>query len=140
MEFSSIIASGLGLPDVAGQILLAMILFMTKHLIADFYLQTTYQVLNKGTYFHPGGILHSAIHVIGSAPIIFYIFAPASSLLILLLVAEFIIHYHLDWCKERIVHNKKWTTQHTSFWIALGTDQFLHQITYVLMIVILIAK
>ena len=40
--------------------LAAVAVLMVKHALADFYLQTPYQYLNKGTYGHPGGLLHAA--------------------------------------------------------------------------------
>lgn len=44
-------------------ITLLLILFLfTKHFIIDFLLQGQYQWKNKGTYGHPGGLLHSALH------------------------------------------------------------------------------
>ena len=39
--------------------LVAVAVLMFKHAVADFYLQSTYQYMNKGHY----GMLHGAIHV-----------------------------------------------------------------------------
>jgi hypothetical protein len=51
------------MPQLALIALLAVAVLMFKHAVADFYLQSTYQYVNKGHYGHPGGMLHSAIHV-----------------------------------------------------------------------------
>ena len=39
-----------------------------KHFIFDYVLQTPFQFRNKGTYGHPGGILHSGLQAIGTIP------------------------------------------------------------------------
>jgi len=39
--------------------LLLILLLFTKHFVLDFPLQTKFQWSNKGTYGHPGGLLHS---------------------------------------------------------------------------------
>ena len=50
------------MPQLAILTLAAVAVLMAKHAVADFYLQTPYQFLNKGTYGHPGGFLHAGIH------------------------------------------------------------------------------
>lgn len=45
---------------------LLIFLLFTKHFIVDFPLQWEYQWKNKGTYGHPGGIIHAALHGIGT--------------------------------------------------------------------------
>ena len=112
---------------------------MLKHAVADFYLQSTYQYMNKGHYGHPGGILHSAIHV-ALTPLVYLVIAPASLLLVLGVAAsEFVLHYHIDWLKEQITHRNGWTAQNRCFWFALGTDQFVHGLTYLALVAVLIA-
>ena len=53
----------------AANILVSLVLFQLKHLIADFFLQTPFQVSNKGRYGHPGGIVHAGIQVGLTLPI-----------------------------------------------------------------------
>ena len=60
--------------------LAAVAVLMAKHAVADFYLQTPYQYLHKGTYSHPGGFLHSAIHV-ALTPLVYLVLVPSSLLL-----------------------------------------------------------
>lgn len=111
-----------------------MILLQLKHFLCDFPLQGPYQYKNKGTYFHPGGLLHAAIHVAGTLAVFallgwFYV-----DLLWLALLEGF-IHYHIDWAKMRINAAKGWgPTTHEEFWWLLGYDQLLHQLTYLAMI------
>ena len=120
-------------------ILLAVGVLLFKHTIADFYLQTSYQYLNKGIYGHPGGLLHSGIHVV-LTPLVYFVLLPGSLLVALgLAVGEFIVHYHVDWLKEQLVNRNGWTVNDRAFWSSLGTDQFLHGLTYLAIIAVLIA-
>jgi len=52
--------------------LVAVAVLMFKHVVADFYLQSTYQYMNKGHY----GILHGAIHVT-LTPFVYLVIAPS---------------------------------------------------------------
>lgn len=112
------------------EILIALVLFQVKHLIADFVLQTPYQLANKGRYGHPGGILHSGIQVGGTLAVLLW-----AGLLWLtiatVLVVEFLIHYHLDWAKEKLGQIFALDTSKAPYWWLFGVDQTLHQLTYV---------
>src|SRR5690554_2045568 len=68
------------MPETALVILAAVALLMLKHTVADYFLQTPYQYCNKGKYGHPGGFVHSAIHV-ALTPLVYLIIAPVSLLL-----------------------------------------------------------
>jgi hypothetical protein len=127
------------MPDLALIILAAVAVLLLKHAVADFYLQSSYQYLNKGIYGHPGGIIHSAIHV-ALTPLVYLVIAPASFMLVLgVALGEFVLHYHIDWLKEQVVHRNGWTSQNPGFWYALGTDQFVHGLTYLALVALLIA-
>jgi hypothetical protein len=127
------------MPHLVLLALAAVGVLMFKHAVADFFLQTSYQYLNKGIYGHPGGIIHSAIHV-ALTPLVYLVLAPGSILLAAYIaVGEFVAHYHIDWVKEKIVRGNGWAAQDRGFWYALGTDQFIHGATYLLIVAILIA-
>jgi hypothetical protein len=127
------------MPELAILILLAVGALLFKHSIADFYLQSSYQYLNKGIYGHPGGLLHSAIHV-ALTPLVYFVMLPGSLLVALgLAVGEFIVHYHVDWLKEQLVNRNGWTVNDRAFWSSLGTDQLLHGLTYLAIVAVLIA-
>tara|TARA_R110000868_G_scaffold388328_1_gene657155 strand:- start:32 stop:403 length:372 start_codon:yes stop_codon:yes gene_type:complete len=115
-----------------------MLLLQVKHFVIDFPLQTKYQWSNKGTYGHPGGLLHAMLHGIGTFLCIAFVILDIPSAIILSF-ADMIIHYHIDWAKMNI--NKKMTwgpTTHEQFWWLLGLDQLLHQVTYIGMICYLV--
>jgi hypothetical protein len=118
------------MPKFALLILAAVGVLMLKHMLADFYLQTPYQYLNKGRYGHPGGLLHSAIHV-ALTPLVYLVLAPGSLLVAgALALGEFALHYHIDWAKEQVNAANNLTPQDHRFWCLLGTDQLLHGLTY----------
>jgi hypothetical protein len=114
-----------------------MILFglQLKHLICDWWLQGPYQYKHKGIYGHPGGLLHSAIAVVGTTVVLGLAWPWLSSLdamaLLTVVALEFLYHYHVDWAKVQI---NRWLglgpMTHEAFWWLLGFDQFLHQISY----------
>lgn len=108
-------------------ILLLAFLFI-KHFVVDFPLQKPYQYLNKGTYGHFGGILHSSLHGLFTA-LVFWFVAPLSCIWLGLMDA--LIHYHVDWAKVQINKQCGWgPTTHEEFWWLLGADQLLHALTY----------
>ena len=109
--------------------LILIALLFTKHFVVDFPLQHRYQYSNKGTYGHPGGILHAGIHGLATA-VCFWWWAPLSCLI--LGFADAVIHYHIDWAKMRLNARMGWgPLTHEQFWWLLGLDQFLHAMTYV---------
>lgn len=119
--------------------LVILFLLQLKHFICDFPLQSfPYMYENKGTYGHPGGILHSGVHFVGS--LIFLIPSLGISfLLVSVIFAEFIAHYHIDWWKMRTNKKTGWGPLNNHyFWWLLGFDQLLHQVCYIAMIWILL--
>ncbi len=112
------------------EVLLVLVLFQVKHLVADFLLQSQYILENRRKYGHPGGLLHVGYHVAGSAICLLVVGCDLRTLVVLL-VAEALIHYHLDWTKDNLVASKSLTTTDAGFWNFLGLDQLLHQFTYI---------
>ena len=109
--------------------LLLLTLLFTKHFIVDFPLQGPYQWMNKGTYLHPGGLLHSFMHGVATM-LCFTYYAPQAAFWLGLLDA--LIHYHIDWAKMNLNAKFGWKSdQHPQFWWLLGLDQFLHSLTYI---------
>lgn len=110
-------------------ILIVLTLLTVKHFIADFLIQTKYQWSNKGTYLHPGGLLHAHVHAVAT----YACFSLVSlSTAIVAALIDFVVHYHIDWAKMNI--NKYYgfgPNTHEEFWWLLGFDQFLHSLTYI---------
>lgn len=122
--------------DPTTALILGFAYFVLKHTVADFFLQTPYQYLNKGIYGHPGGLLHSFIHIAGTAPI--FLILPTTGLVALLILAgEYVVHYHVDWLKERAVRLNGLTPQTAWYWRLMGLDQMAHYMTYTAIVAIL---
>jgi hypothetical protein len=125
------------MPQIAILVLAAVGVLMLKHAAADFFLQTPFQYCNKGIYGHPGGFLHAGIHV-ALTPLVYLLVAPASLLLAAsIALGEFVVHYHIDWAKEQITRRAGYTPQTPRFWHALGIDQLLHGLTYLVIVGVL---
>jgi Protein of unknown function (DUF3307) len=115
--------------NMAYMLLLALAVLATKHVIFDFFLQSLSQIRNKRIYGHPSGLIHAAGHAAGTS-LVFFIITPPVAVGISILVAEFVIHYHIDWLKEELGYRFKLQPDQKIFWIAFGIDQWLHQLTY----------
>ncbi|MEL7543687.1 MAG: DUF3307 domain-containing protein [Pseudomonadota bacterium] len=104
---------------------------LIKHAIADYGMQTAYMVCNKGRYLHPGGILHAGLHAMLTAAVL-VVFAPgAAKFIAMIALGEFLVHYHIDYGKERICSDDAITPQCARFWQIHGFDQLLHALTYI---------
>ena len=118
--------------------------FQIKHLIVDFFLQTKYQYSNKGKFMHPGGLLHSALHGISTIIVLQFFFLLEIS--ILLGILDVVLHYAIDYSKTNITNKYKWCHRENGklvitsnlYFVSMGIDQFLHQLTYAIIIYIAI--
>lgn len=113
-----------------------LVILQVKHFICDYTLQNSYQLLNKGTYLHPGGLLHAGLHALFTT-VAFLVVVPTLALGLGIVVGEFLVHYHIDWTKEQVIRHAGWTSAQTKFWWAIGFDQFLHQLTYIVIAALL---
>ncbi len=107
----------------------ALLLLFIKHFICDFPLQKyAWLYSNKGTYCHPGGIVHAGIHGLFTWLIFVYFgveYAYAFAL------TDFLLHYHIDWAKMKLNNHLNLKPDNSEwFWILLGFDQLLHHLTY----------
>src|SRR5271154_2516914 len=108
-------------------------LLLIKHFICDFLLQTKCQYENKGNYGSFGGLLHASLHAFGTL-LVFCFFVPFE-LSLLFAFIDGLVHYHVDWTKVYL--NKHFNLNPFSgqrYWVLLGFDQFLHQMTYVALV------
>lgn len=108
----------------------ALFFLFVKHFVCDFPLQTSpWMYRNKGIYFHLGGIVHSAIHGLGTWLVLVFFLDVSTALLFASI--DFIVHYHIDWAKLNL--NKRYDFRPDNsdgFWILLGLDQLAHHMTY----------
>jgi hypothetical protein len=113
--------------------ILLLVLLQVKHLVMDWFWQTSYELENKGTYNHLGGHQHASKHALATV-LCFLPFCLSQQLLITVFVIDYLAHYHIDWAKMQINKHAKWTPTDSNFWNAIGFDQFLHQITYLFLV------
>ena len=103
----------------------ASAVLQVKHVICDYFLQTTNQIRNKGLYGHPAGLAHAGIHALGSIPV-FLIYPTRLPVALLILALEFVAHYHIDWLKNDIGSRFGWEQKDKQYWWAMGLDQLAH--------------
>ncbi len=120
-------------------LLISLGYFFAKHFLGDFVLQNSYQLTNKVRYGHPGGVLHAAIHGMLSLPLILLLPGIHLGWYALLILAEVIAHYHIDWGKEQLLQKTRWTTNQYQYWRLFGFDQFLHLSCYLIMAALIVA-
>ena len=117
----------------AQAVVLLLAFFGIKHFIVDFPLQGPFQWMNKGTYGHPGGLLHAGLHGLGTV-LALWIFANITWIL-LMAAFDAVVHYHVDWTKMNVNKKYGWKPDtHPEFWWSLGLDQLAHWLTYVVII------
>jgi hypothetical protein len=119
-------------------VLLVFVVLQTKHFICDYPLQTLWMLKNKGTYGHPGGIVHSGIHALATITS-FLVLTPTLLVGAGIVIGEFLLHYHIDWSKEQIIRRRGVVATDREFWWAIGFDQLLHHLTYIAIAAVLIA-
>lgn len=119
-------------------VLTLITLLTIKHFICDFPLQSfPYMYRNKGTYGHPGGILHASVHAIGTLIVLL----PFTGLALILAVLDMVVHYHIDWAKMNVNAKFGWKPDNSEwFWVSLGVDQLLHYLTYIGIVYIITAN
>ena len=115
--------------ELVHELLLCLILLQVKHLLVDWLFQTQTEIKEKGTYGMFGGVLHSGEHALGTL-FVCMMFTP---LAIYMAVADFILHYHIDWLKSNATVWFKATPADKSYWFLMGADQTLHQLTHLLL-------
>jgi hypothetical protein len=102
-------------------------------MFADFFLQTRRMLSGRGAYLHMGRAQHAGIHALLSIPV-FLVIGASFSFVILLVLAEWVVHFHLDWAKARYSETRALTPTQAKFWHAFGVDQALHHLTYIVMV------
>jgi hypothetical protein len=111
-------------------IFLLLIGLNVKHFIADYLLQFPRMIAGKGNFRMAGGYLHAAIHVFGTACVL-WLLAVTPQLIVAIVFAEFVIHYILDFAKVHYSAEISSSERPRAFWALNGLDQLLHQLTYV---------
>lgn len=101
----------------------------TKHYLADYFLQPSWIIAGKGDFRRAGGYAHAGIHAALTGLVLLFVGTPIP-LLISVVMAEFVVHYLLDYGKIRYSVGVHISDQPSRFWALHGVDQMLHQLTY----------
>jgi len=114
-----------------GVLILLLFLFQLKHFLCDWLFQTPWMYRNKGTFGHPGGIVHAGWQALATVLLLALLTAQPWGMVARLALAEFVIHYMTDWSKMNITRKTGWTPNDSEYWWLTGLDQFIHQMTYI---------
>ena len=114
----------------------ALVLFEAKHFVADFLLWRS-DPKTDSVYGHRRGIAHAAVHAILSLPAVL-IFTRSVELIAPIFAVEFYLHYHLDWLRAWVIRVRGFEPNDARFWMIFGFGQFAHQMTYVLILAVLV--
>jgi len=120
------------LTATVSSVLILICLLQIKHMFADYFLQTPRMLSGRGEYWHLGRAQHAGVHAIGSAIVLMIVGTPIW-LILVLVVAEWVVHFNIDWGKARYSETKGYGPTQAGYWRANGFDQALHHLTYVLM-------
>lgn len=117
--------------------LLVVLGLQIKHFLADYVLQTRRMTIEKGDPSLLGGYAHAGVHTAGSL-VVFALLIPLSVWVLALLAAEFVVHFGIDYFKVHGSRDVTITGQPKLFWLLHGLDQFMHQLTYLGMVWVIV--
>ncbi len=107
----------------------ALVIFLVKHLVADFFLQTSWMASGKEQphgWFLPL-LAHVMVHTVATA-LIFAALAPAY---IFMAAIDFVVHFTIDRAKGLLNRFFDADTSKAGYWWLLGIDQTLHHLTHI---------
>jgi hypothetical protein len=110
-------------------VLVLLCFLQIKHMFADYFLQTPKMLAGRGTYFHMGRAQHAGLHAVFSA-LVLSVMGASPVFVVILVLAEWVIHFHIDWGKARWSEIQGHTPTQAGYWRAAGLDQALHHLTY----------
>jgi hypothetical protein len=113
--------------------ILLLVFLQVKHFLADFCLQTPRMLSGRDIYLHWGRAEHAGLHAILSFLALMLVGGSLVAALVLS-VAEFFVHYNIDWAKGRHAATRKHSPSDPEYWRAFGFDQLMHQLTYVVIV------
>ena len=117
------------------ELIYCLLLLQIKHLICDWLLQPKWMWANKGTYGHFGGVCHALFNGLGTSLVISLFYDNFW----LALVLDSFIHYHIDFFKMKLNTELKLKAEKDKeFWFLLGVDQFFHQWTYLVLLILVL--
>jgi len=125
------------------EIIALLVAFQIKHFLCDYPLQTQY-MLRKGQrkgWVKPL-IEHVSCHYVftGFIALIYtYITSGTPSLILLVMLLDFVVHFTVDRIKSHPDLGGKFENTSPKFWWCLGADQMCHHLTHYVIIWILVS-
>jgi hypothetical protein len=113
-----------------------LVAMTTKHLVADFFLQTS--AIAQGKAAARGWLKPIMIHAGSHAVITLAIALLVAPALWWLAPAELVLHAAIDRLKVIVARDRQLDPSKEGFWWLLGIDQYLHQMTNLALVLILI--
>ncbi|MBC2775497.1 DUF3307 domain-containing protein [Rhizobium sp. AQ_MP] len=115
--------------QIASHLLIwAVALFILKHLLADFLLQTSWMAMGKER--REGWLAplfaHIAVHAAGTL-LISLLMAP---MLAWLALVDLVVHGAIDRAKTSLQGRYRFKVDQAAYWWLFGTDQTLHHLTH----------
>lgn len=117
------------------QILMLAVALAVKHFAADFLLQNSRIIAEKGQFGKPGGILHVLWHGGFSLPALL-LCGVAPMVAAVITMIEMVVHYAIDFGKEAVSRRLRDTPADRRYWATFGFDQLLHYLCYIAMIAV----
>ena len=113
-----------------------LVVMAAKHYSADFVAQTEWMARGKErvTGWAAPLAAHAGLHAIGTLGIAL-LFKPA---LWWLALVDLAVHGLIDRGKTMVAHRTRYPTTDPRFWWLMGFDQFLHQVTNVALVAMLL--
>ena len=103
---------------------------MTKHIIADYFMQYSWMMKDKAIYGGPGGVAHASWH--GTLTfVVLELFSTGWPISLALGIADAVLHYHIDYVKSNVWKSRGYGPQDRMYWVTHGVDQFAHFLTYI---------
>jgi hypothetical protein len=121
-----------------GALVAWMLVLTVKHVIADFFLQTTWMAVGKdrATGWALPLLVHCAIH----GALATLIIAAVQPKLWFLGLVDFVIHIAIDRSKGYLVNAFGVTQGNVWFWWLIGIDQALHHLTDFFLAIFIVAN
>lgn len=116
------------------ELLIVFACLQIKHVIIDWILQPKWMWSVKHIYGHIGGVSHACFNGFGTALVISNFYEHFW----LIFMLDSIIHYHIDWFKMNLNINLNISPENKYFWYFLGLDQYCHQMTYILILFLIL--
>lgn len=116
-------------------IFICFFLLFTKHFYVDFINQTYEEAKCKGIFGNFTGLKHSIKQGLATGLVLFPWVDP--TLLFMIVYVEINVHYLIDYVKVRFGCSDMMNKQ---FWVHLGFDQYLHYLTYLIIVYVILME